>query len=120
MEAPPGTSPLLFDSVQYDYNGNYSPDTGVYTVQYGGLYLIHARVSSSDYDARHYIRVNEEEVIFTRGYDPEYEYQGSATSIVIHLKAGDTVSVDPYTSGTISGFTDYMGTTFGITLLYAD
>ncbi len=92
----------------------------MYTVQYNGLYLIHARVSSSGYDARHHIRVNEEEITFTWGYDPEYEYQGSVTSIVMHLDAGDTVAVDPYTTGTISGFTDYMGTSFDVTLLYAD
>ncbi len=120
IEAPSGWAPLVFDKEEYDYGNNYNNRTGVYTVPYSGLYLIHARVYGWDNKAHHYIRVDGESVTYTYKSDPDYNSQAGSTSVVLHLLAGQKVTVDPGFSGTIDGRTGWMGTTFGATLLYVD
>ena len=121
VEAPSGEAPLVFDKEEYDYGNNYNTRTGVYTVPYSGLYLIHARVSGNDKSVTHYIRVDGDDVTYTRGYDPDYYDQSGSTSIVLHLLAGQRVTVDPwFSSGTIDGNTGNMATSFGTTFLYPD
>ena len=116
-----GVTHIPFDTEVYDYGDNYDPVTGIYTVPYNGLYLIHARVYGWDNWADHYIRVDNDWVTFTRGADPSgYQFQATSTSIVLHLVAGQEVGVDPYFDGTIDGNAGYMRTSFGITLLYRD
>ena len=92
----------------------------MYTVPYSGLYLIHARVYGEDNYASHWILVDGNEVTYTTEHDPYYSYQSGSTSIVLHLLAGQEVTVDPNFSGTIAGYTGWMKTSFGVTLLYAD
>ncbi len=112
--------PIVFDAEKYDYSNNYNTATGVYTVPYSGLYLIHARVYGMDKSASHYIRVDGDDVTYTYEYDPDDIWQTGSTSIVLHLVAGQKVTVDPTFSGTIWGYTGDMRTTFGATLLYVD
>ncbi len=74
VEAPsnPITAPLIFDKEEYDYGNNYNTATGVYTVPYIGMYLIHARVYGEDKFADHFIRLDGGIITFTREYDPDY------------------------------------------------
>ncbi len=111
---------IPFDQVVYDYGNNYNPATGEYTVPRDGLYLVHVRVYGADNNAGHFITVNGVSVTFARVYDPDDLYQSASTSIVLHLLSGQQVAVEPGFSGTISGSTSIMWTSFAITLLYAD
>ena len=45
LAAPSGTDPLPFDTEAYDYSDNYNTSTGIYTVPYDGLYLVHVRIN---------------------------------------------------------------------------
>ncbi len=38
---------IRFDREAYDYGDNYNPSTGLYTVPYDGIYLIHARIDAA-------------------------------------------------------------------------
>ncbi len=116
VEAPSGTRPIIFDTEEYDYGNNYNNATGVYMVPYSGMYLIHVRVYGTDNIAHHWIRVDGDTVTYT--YD--HSYQSGSTSIVLHLLAGQRVTVDPNFSGGIHGYPDNMVTSFGATLLYVD
>ncbi len=120
VQAPSGNSPIIFDREEYDFGNNYNTRTGVYTVPYSGLYLIHVRVYGRDKDAGHYIRVDGDDVTYTSAYDPDHSSQSGSTSIVLHLVAGQKVTVDPHFTGTIHGGTDWMSTSFGATFLYPD
>ncbi len=123
VQAPYGTAPLVFDQEEYDYGDNYNNATGVYTVRYDGLYLFHATVYALGNSAYHYIRVDGDEVTVSIEYDPDHSGQQSSTSIVLHLKAGQEVTVDPEFFGTIhgsTGLTRTIRTSFGATLLYPD
>ncbi len=120
VEATYDEAPIVFDKEKYDYGNNYNTTTGVYTVPYDGLYLIHARVYGLDNQASHYIQVNGDAVTYTNEHDPDYSYHTASTSIVLHLLAGQEVDVDPLFSGTMWGTANVMGTSFGATLLYAD
>ncbi len=111
---------ILFNKVEYDYGNNYNPATGVYTVPRDGLYLIHARVYGRDNYASHYIRVNGNIVTSAAEHDPGHLYQSASTSIVLHLLSGHEVAVDPSFTGSVDGWTNYMTTSFGAMLLYAD
>ncbi len=113
--------PLVFDAEKYDYGNNYNMTTGVYTVPYGGLYLIHARVYGANKIASHHILVDGDYVTYTRGYEPNgYSHQSASTSIVLHLLAGQEVTVYPDFRERIIGNTYEMRTSFGATLLYVD
>ena len=120
MEAPSRKNPIIFDKVEHDFGNNYNAATGVYTAQHDGLYLIHARVYGEDNNATHYIRVNGEEVSCTEEYNPNYRLQSSSTSIVLHLKAGDEVTIDANFQKTISGNPQSMLSSFGANILYPD
>ena len=120
MTAPPGEAPIPFDTELYDYGDNYNPATGIYTVPYNGSYLIHARLYGKNNYASHYILVDGDDAVFTDGYDAVQTYPSASTSIVLHLVAGQEVAVDPSFPGDIDGNLDYLGSTFGISLLYRD
>ncbi len=92
----------------------------MYTIPYDGLYLVHARVYGVDKSASHSILVDGDVVTNTHESDSDLTHQSDSTSIVLHLLAGQDVYVDPNFSGTINGYTAYMFTSFGATLLYAD
>ncbi len=111
-------TPIPFDTEEYDYGNNYNPSTGIYTVPLDGLYLIHARVYGADNWAAHIIKVDTDGVTYSLAYDPDYIYQQATTSIVLHLLAGQEVTVDPAFSGTVGGDPGYMRTSFGASLLY--
>ena len=111
---------IIFDREKYDYGNNYNTSTGIYTVPYNGLYLIHARVYGTDKDAGHSITVDGDAVTYTYGHDPDYQDQSASTSVVLHLQAGQEVAVNPSFSGTVYGSTGFMVTSFGATLLYPD
>ena len=70
--------------------------------------------------AAHYIMVDGSQVTYTNEHDAAYGEQSSSTSIVMHLDEGQEVTVDPNFTGTIRGNPGYMGSSFGITLLYRD
>ena len=110
---------IPFDTEVYDYDDNYDPVTGFYTVPLDGLYLLHARVYGSDYLATHSITVDGLDITYTFEHDPAYGSQSSLTSIVIHLVGGQVVAVNPSFTGTILGYIDIMSTSFGATLLHA-
>ena len=115
------TTPIVFDKEEYDYGNNYNTSTGVYTVPYSGLYLIHVRVYGLNKSATHLIRVDGDTVTYTYEQDPDHRYQTGSTSIVLHLLAGQEVTVDPHFSGyIIRGDTSWMYTSFGTTFLYPD
>ncbi len=120
VEAPSGSAPLVFDKEEYDYGNNYNTRTGVYIVPYSGLYLIDARVYGFDKQAHHFIRVDGVAVTYTYVYDRDASAQSASTSIVLHLLAGQEVTVEPRFGGTIVGSTGSMVTSFGATLLYVD
>ena len=109
---------IPFDTEAYDDGDNYNPSTGIYTVPYDGLYLIHARVLSSAYNAAHWVKVDGVYAATSSQYDLDYQYQSASTSIVLHLVAEQEVAVE-VVGGTIDG-TYPMGSTFGATLLYGD
>ncbi len=96
---------ILFDIKEYDYGNNYNPATGIYTIPYDGMYLVHARVYGRDKDATHFITVDGTAVTYTKGYDPGNIYQFASTSIVLHLLSGQEVAVEPTFSETIDGST---------------
>ncbi len=114
------SGPIPFNTEEYDYGNNYNPSTGIYTVPYDGLYLIHARVYSGDGDALHSINVDGDEITYTREYDPDWTLQAASTSITLHLLAGQEVGVDPWFTGAIIGDPSVMQSSFGMTLLYPD
>ncbi len=119
VESPSARNPIVFDKEKYDYGSNYNTRTGVYRVPYDGLYLIHVRVYGEDYKAHHFIYVDGTPVINTYRYDPDYQWQSSSTSAVLHLKSGQEVEVQPgFRTGTIGGNPSSMTTYFGATLLY--
>ena len=95
---------IPFDTEAYDDGDNYNPSTGIYTVPYDGLYLIHARVLSSAYNAAHWIKVDGAYATTSSQYDLDYQYQSASTSIVLHLVAEQEVAVEPV-GGTIDGST---------------
>ncbi len=111
---------IRFDLEQYDYGNNYNPATGVYTVRYDGLYLIHARLFGVDNNARHYIEVDGTEVTYTSEYDNVHSEQSSSTSITLHLQTGQEVAIALNGGGIIHGGTSKMYSSFGATLLYSD
>ena len=119
MAGSPGT-PIPFDTEVYDYGDNYNPVSGIYTVPHNGSYLIHARVYSGSNSAAHFIRVDGDTMTYTFEYDSGQGVQTSSTSVVLHLVAGEEVTVDPNFSGTVSGSTSNMRSSFGCTMLYGD
>ncbi len=104
--------------MEYDYGDNYNPSTGIYTIPYDGVYLIHARVYGYDMAAHHVISVDGAWVTYTAEYDDYYSNQSASTSVVLELRAGQEVTIYPGFSTTIVGQSDYMRTSFGGTLLY--
>ena len=86
---------IPFDTVEYDYGNNYNPATGVYTVPFDGIYLIHARVYGNDMAAHHFIAVDGDWVTYTAEYDDYYSNQSASTSVVLELRAGQEVTIYP-------------------------
>ncbi len=111
---------IIFDKEEFDYGNNYNPATGVYTVPYDGIYLIHARVHSAGGDARHIIMVDGDYVTNTYEYDSSDSYQSASTSVSLKLQSGQEVKIKPFFSGTIFGGTNIMYSSFGAYMLYGD
>ncbi len=111
---------IVFDQEKYDYGNNYNTATGVYSVPYDGLYLIHVRVYGLDNRAHHQIMVNGAAVTYVPLYDPDFVEQAISTSIVLHLMAKDQLAVNPWFSETIHGNPTQMVSSFGANLLYVD
>ena len=111
---------IHFDTEEYDNGNNYSPSTGTYTVPYDGHYLIHAWLYAYNNDASHYVKVNGDAITWYKGYDDGTSAQSATTSVVLHLLAGQQITVIPDFTGTISGSTSTMNSAFGMTLLYPD
>ena len=111
---------IHFDKEAYDFGDNYDPATGVYTVPYNGTYLIHARVYSVDYSANHVITVDDDWVTYAeeRNIAKDNSNQATSTSVILNLRAGQKVAIDPLFNGSLTGHSGYMFTSFGAALLY--
>ena len=109
---------INFDKEKYDYGDNYNPDTGIYTVPYDGLYFVHAQMYGLNYAAHHFIIVDDDKVTYSIEYGQSSASQSSRTAVVLELRAGQEVAVQPTFSTGIEGNTGYMATYFGATLLY--
>ena len=109
---------LHFDGEMYDYGNNYNPDTGIYTVPYDGMYFVHARLYGRDHTAAHFIVVDGKQVTYTVEDDVDSPSQATSTAIVLELRSGQEVAVQPNFRGDIDGYDGYMVTNFGAYMLY--
>ena len=81
---------IKFDSVKTNIGGNYSPNTGVFTVPRPGLYMLSATVMSTSGKNLHCaLWVNH--VLYQRAFGKNYST--GTLNTVLKLKKGDRVYI---------------------------
>ncbi len=84
------------------------------------LYITYLQVYSNQGRADHSIMVDGKKILTNQETGQVGESIAASTSFVYYLQSGQTVSVDPGSNDVIHGFSDFMTTWFGMTLLHAD
>ncbi len=122
-DAPPGNTPLVFDSTKYNYGSHYSTSTGKFTAPVSGMYLITSQLQGRKNSAEYRLWVdgnNSVTFTFERDRQDSDGHVMGYTTIVLKLNAGQQVWIDPYFSGsnTLSGSATFsMLSYFGAHLL---